>query len=219
MTLHWGIASSFVLIELGDSHSYGLCWEVSIFSTRSRDRWICWRTLVWSSSAVVDSDALLYTGACPSFGGRSDWFLTLEHLPDDMEIIGLFHVVLIAYWSIAGMESVFSWEHSRPIGSFTLGHSHLVGGFDIEAWLPVCDYCFSMDYRVIDTSGLVFSAYLDDLEYLPTFHFILRHFTHGYFHTFYHTGAWPSPFGWSRISSYLLSYTSYHYTWPHLSLD
>ena len=44
---------------------------------------------------------ILYTGACPSFGGRSDWFLTLEHLASDMEIIGLFHVVLIAYWGIA----------------------------------------------------------------------------------------------------------------------
>ena len=105
------------------------------------------------------------------------------------------------------MESVFSWEHSRPIGSFTLGHSHLVGGFDIEAWLPVCDYCFSMDYRVIDTSGLVFSAYLDDLGYLPTFHFILRHFTHGYFHTFYLTRAWSSP-------SFILHILPWHMTSP-----
>ena len=40
--LYWGIASSFVLIELEDSDSYGLCWEVSIFSTRSRDWLICW---------------------------------------------------------------------------------------------------------------------------------------------------------------------------------
>ncbi|KAL6318597.1 hypothetical protein AAG906_000675 [Vitis piasezkii] len=44
---------------------------------------------------------ILYTGAYPSFGGRSDCFFTLEHLPTDMEIIGLFHVVLIAYWGIA----------------------------------------------------------------------------------------------------------------------
>ena len=49
----------------------------------------------------------------------------------------------------------------------TLWHSHLVGCFDIEIWLPVCDYCFSMDYGALDTSGLVFSTYLDDLGYIP----------------------------------------------------
>ena len=34
-----------------------------------------------------------------------------------------------------------------------------------------------MDYGAIDTLGLVFSTYLDDLGYLPTFHFVLKHFT------------------------------------------
>ena len=34
-----------------------------------------------------------------------------------------------------------------------------------------------MDCEAIDTLGLVFSAYLDDLEYLHTFQFVLRHFT------------------------------------------
>ena len=34
-----------------------------------------------------------------------------------------------------------------------------------------------MGYEAIDTSGLVFSAYLDDLRYLHTFHFVLKHFT------------------------------------------
>ena len=34
-----------------------------------------------------------------------------------------------------------------------------------------------MDYGAIDTLGLVFSTYLDDLKYLPSFHFVLRHFT------------------------------------------
>ena len=87
--LYWSIASSFVLIELRDFDSYGLCWDVSIFNTIVEIDWF------------VYSDTLLYTGAYPSFGGRSDWLLTLEHLPDDMEIIGLFHVVLIAYWGIA----------------------------------------------------------------------------------------------------------------------
>ncbi|KAL6331389.1 hypothetical protein AAG906_011326 [Vitis piasezkii] len=67
-----------------------------------------WDTLyssmpIWRAFSLEHSHPIwiLYTGACPSFGGRSDWFLTLEHLPDDMEIIGLFHIVLIAYWGIA----------------------------------------------------------------------------------------------------------------------
>ena len=29
----------------------------------------------------------------------------------------------------------------------------------------------------IDTLDLIFSAYLDDLGYLPTFYFVLKHFT------------------------------------------
>ncbi|KAL6340506.1 hypothetical protein AAG906_006171 [Vitis piasezkii] len=79
-----GIATSFTFIEPG-----------FLFI------WIMLRS-------VVDSDALLYTGAYPSFGGRSDWFLTLEHLTSDMEIIGLFHVVLIAYWGIATLLEVLT---------------------------------------------------------------------------------------------------------------
>ena len=49
---------------------------------------------------------ILYTRACPSFGGRSYWFLTLEHPTSDMEIIGLFHVVNLEhqkthiYWCV-----------------------------------------------------------------------------------------------------------------------
>ena len=34
-----------------------------------------------------------------------------------------------------------------------------------------------MDYGAIDTLGLVFSAYLDDLGYLPAFHFTPKHST------------------------------------------
>ena len=75
-------------------------------------------TLAWSSPVVVDSDALLYTGAYPSFGERSDWFFTLEHLLDDMD-----------HWTISYCPHCI------------LGHSHLVGCFDIEIWLP-CDCCF-----------------------------------------------------------------------------
>ena len=120
---------------------------------------------------------------------HSTWYSALGHTPLIDDILrhscligdGLWFILEHSYlrWFILENSrhgECFSWEHSHPIGSFTLGHSHLVGGFDIEAWLPVCDYCFSMDYKVIDTSGLVFSAYLDDLGYLPTFHFILSCF-------------------------------------------
>ena len=43
--LYWGIATSFIFIEHVDFDSYGLCWDVSIFSIRSRDWLICWHTL------------------------------------------------------------------------------------------------------------------------------------------------------------------------------
>ena len=43
--LYWGIATSFRFIEHGDSNLYGLCWDVSIFGTMSRDLLICWHTL------------------------------------------------------------------------------------------------------------------------------------------------------------------------------
>ena len=43
--LYWGIATSFTFIEPRDFNSYGLCWDVSIFGTRSRDWLICWHTL------------------------------------------------------------------------------------------------------------------------------------------------------------------------------
>ena len=92
----------------------------------------------------------------------------------------------------------------------TLGHSHLVGCFDIKIWLPVCDYCFSMDYGAIDALGLAFSTYLDNLGYLPTFHFILRHFT---LDTFI-LSILPEPDHYL-----LLSDTSHRDTWPHPFLD
>ena len=66
-----------------------------------------------------------------------------------------------------------------------------------------------MDYRAIDTLGSVFSAYLDDLGYLHTFHFILRHFT---FDTFM-----PSIL-LEPDHHILLSHTSHHDIWPHTSL-
>ena len=81
-------------------------------------------------------------------------YFSWEHLTSDMEIIRLFHVVLIAHWGITTL---------------------------LEVLTPRLDFLFvipvSMDYGAIDTLGLVFSTYLDDLRYLHTFHFILRHFT------------------------------------------
>ena len=69
---------------------------------------------------------------------------------------------------------------------------------------------FSIDYGAIDTLGLVFSVYLDDLGYLPTFYFILKHFT---FDTFMLSIL-------LELDHYfLLSHTSHHDTWPHTPLS
>ncbi|KAL6327381.1 hypothetical protein AAG906_019071 [Vitis piasezkii] len=101
MTLHWGIAISEGVF-IGDT--------VALLDT------LHWDTL-YSSTAGFEMTMLIdlltrmhcFTlGACPSFGGRSDWFLTLEHLTSDMEIIGLFHVVLITYWGIATLLEVLT---------------------------------------------------------------------------------------------------------------
>ena len=65
---------------------------------------------------------------------------------------------------------------------------------------------FSIDYGAIDTLGLVFLVYLDDLGYLLTFHFILRHFTLDTFML----SILP------ELDYYLLlSHTSHHDTWSH----
>ena len=58
--------------------------------------------------------------------------------------------------------------------------------------------------------GLVFSAYSDDLGYLPTFHFVLIHFT---FNTFM-LSILP------ELDHYLLlSHASHHDTWPYTSIS
>ena len=60
-----------------------------------------------------------------------------------------------------------------------------------------------MDYGAIDTLGLVFSACLDDFGCLPTFHFLLKHFT---FDTFVFSIL-------LELDHYiLLSHTSHHDT-------
>ena len=67
-----------------------------------------------------------------------------------------------------------------------------------------------MDYGAINTLGLVFLAYLDDLGYLPTFQFVLKHFT---LDTFMFSIL-------QELDHYLiLSHTSHHDTWPHTPLS
>ena len=78
-----------------------------------------------------------------------------------------------------------------------------------------CDFLFvilvSMDYGAIDSLGLVFSAYLDDLGYLHTFHLVLRHLT---------LDAFMPSIILEPDHHLLLSYTSHRDTRPqtHLSV-
>ena len=68
----------------------------------------------------------------------------------------------------------------------------------------------SIDYGDIDTLGLVFSAYLDDLGYLPIFYFVLKHFT---------IDTFMLSILLEPDHHLLLSHTSHHDTWPHISLS
>ena len=67
-----------------------------------------------------------------------------------------------------------------------------------------------MDYGAIDTLGLAFLAYLDDLRYLHAFHFVLRYFTMDTFMP----SIIPEP-----DHHLLLPYTSHRDTCPHPYLD
>ena len=67
-----------------------------------------------------------------------------------------------------------------------------------------------MDYVAIGALGLVFSAYLGDLRYSPTFHFILRHFT---------LDILMPPTIPELDHHLILSYTSHCDTCPHPYLD
>ena len=78
---------------------------------------------------------------------------------------------------------------------------------DLTSWLWLL---LSMDYEVIDTLGLVFSAYLDDLQYLPIFHFILKHSTCDIFILI---SILP------KSDHFLPSHTSHCDTWPHTPLS
>ena len=90
-----------------------------------------------------------------------------------------------------------------------LGHSHLVGYFghrDLTFYLRLL---LSIDYEAIDTLGLVFSAYLDDLRYLPTF-ILYSNISPLIFSCFLYYQ--------SLIITFFLSHTSHHNTWPHTPL-
>ena len=153
--LYWGIATSFTFIEPKDSDSYGLCLDVSIFGTRSRDWLICWHTL----------------GHGP-FRKLLIWIhyfiLRYTHLwESDIEIFGLFHVIIISYWGIATYLDVLTSRldflfmiaaFDRPWSYWHLGFS-LLG---ILGWSQIHTYLL---FRI------------------QTFH-------PWYFHAFYHTRAW-----------------------------
>ena len=110
--------------------------------------------------------------------------LDIEHLTSDREIIGLFHVVLIAYWGIATLLEVL-----------TLRLDFL---FVITAFDGLWSY-WHLGFSLLGILGLsLISPYLS--FHTQTFH-------HGYFHTFYHTGAWPSP-------SFILHILPWHMTSP-----
>ena len=124
------MATLFALIEHGDSDSYGLCLDIFIFSSGSWD-WLiclcilslvlpssCWLGYTTLCSGIAGMESIFhwsiatlsvfYTGTYPSFRGRLDWFFMLEHLISDMEITGLFHVILITYWGITTLLDVLT---------------------------------------------------------------------------------------------------------------
>ena len=128
--LYWGIASSFVLIELGDSDAYGLCWEVSIFSTRSRDWLICWLGCIALLWGIAGMEGIFHwsivTLSDPLHWGMSIFWREIRLVLD----IGASDGWYGDHWIISCCPHCI------------LGHSHLVGCFDIKTWLSICDYCF-----------------------------------------------------------------------------
>ena len=113
----------------------------------------------------------------------------LEHLKNDMEIIGLFHVVLIAYLSIATLLDVLTLrldflfmfaDFDRLWGYWYLGFSLL----SILGWSRIPTY---LSFRT-------------------------QAFHHWYFHAFYHTRAWSSSSFIPHISPWhIISHSSLDY--------
>ena len=196
--LYWGIARSFVLIELGDSDSYGLCWDVSIFSTRSRDWLICWLRYTTLHRGIARMESMFH------------WSIVTLSDPLHWGISIFWREVRLIIYIGASTE----WYRYHWIVSCCphciLGHSHLVGCFDIETWLSILWLLFFIDYGAIDTSGLVsrhtwmiLDTYLPFIPYSDISPWILSYLLSYQ----------------SLIITFLLSYTSHYSTWLHLSLD
>ena len=93
---------------------------------------------------------------------------------------------------------------------FIVGHSHFI---DFQHWdLTFCLWLLlSMDHGVGDTLGSFFLAYLVDIWYPSTFHFIPRY---SILHTFTPISFLP------ELNHYLLWVDTFHHdTWPHFLLS
>ena len=87
-----------------------------------------------------------------------------------------------------------------------LGHSHLVGGFDIDTWFSVrdCSFRWIMEILTPWASLLGILGWSRILTYLSS---RTQTFHPRYSHAFYHTRAWSSP-------SFILHIPSWHMTSP-----
>ena len=139
---YWDIATSFTFIEPRDSDSYGLCWDVSIFGTKSRDLLICWLTLGMIFLGIF---RLRYTTLHWGIAGMESIFhWSIATLLDPL------HWGMSIFWRkirlILYIGAYAEWYRDHWIvlccSHGILGHSHLVGCFAIKTWLSVCDYCF-----------------------------------------------------------------------------
>ena len=172
-----------------------LHWDIPIFNIRSWDwSWTddeCWG-IAFSSTMKFDLSWNIATSDNFVLGHSHDeeyfileyshpigsFTLGHSHLLERDQIDSLSWSIWRVVWRSFDyfMLSSLLW-HSHIKGHyFILGHSHFVDlwHWDLTFYLW---WLLLMDYEAVDTLGSVFSAYLDDLRYLPTFHFILRHYT------------------------------------------
>ena len=141
----------------------------------------------------------------------------------------------IFHWSIATLFGSFTLGNVHLLEGDQIGSWHwsiwrviwrsldyfMLSSLHTRAWPPSWMFwhrdlisclwlLLSMGFGAIDTLGLVFLAYLDDLRYLHTFHFTLKHFTLDVLMP----SITPEP-----DHHLILSYTSHRDTWPHPYLD
>ena len=98
-----------------------IVWIISIFSTRSRD-WLI--DLLTYTSMIFFSSCRL--GCIALHWGISIFWRDIILILD----VGASDELYGDHWIISCCPHCI------------LGHSHLIGCFDIETWLSVCDYCF-----------------------------------------------------------------------------